>query len=248
MSDLIMPEEVKLTQVSLESSNKLILDKVSLNLRAGQVHIFFGKNGAGKSSLNKIIGILQPPSSGSIHWDSSPVFIDGKYSYPEEVLRRSIGFMWQKPIFTTGSLYKNIELPLIFQKIPKETRRKLIDSKLKEFNLTELASLSPKKLSGGEKQRSCFLRAVIHEPRILILDEPFSSLDEETSDWFVQHINQLKNEGLIIIVTTHDALISRQIGDVIHVISEGELLESGIPPDIFESPSHPRTKQLFGLK
>ncbi len=243
MSVLLEPlDQVKTKSVSLRLDNHILLDKVSLSLNAGMINIFYGPNGAGKSLLNRLLALILHPYEGLIFWNNEIICEAGRFSHPEEKLRRKIGFVWQQPLFLSGNVYRNVEIPLVLQNIPREERQTRITEMADHYELLHLLEQNPQKLSGGQKQQVSFLRSIVHNPDFLILDEPTSSLDPPTTLWFEEKIRLLKDEGKIIALTTHDLNQAKRIGDTLNIIINRKLVETGSLTRVIESPQHPLAK------
>ncbi len=240
-----MLESIAVKHLNLEINGTLLLSNISFTIKSGDVLVTYGPNGSGKSLLNKTLGFLISPQSGSIFWDGQEVFSDGQLLKAEEKLRRNIGFVWQHPVFLTGNVKKNIEMPLILQGLPKNVREKKIKELAIEYQIDDLLMSNPQKLSGGEKQRVSFLRAIVHDPDFLIFDEPTASLDPSSIVWFEEKIHELKKNGKLIVVTTHDLDQAKRVGTKLAVLISGKIMEYGKLDHVLHHPENDLVKSYL---
>ncbi len=199
-----------------------------------------GPSGGGKSTLLRVIGGLISPGSGNIILDGQPVLYD-----PKSLLayRRNIGF-----VFQAGGLFhhltgiQNITLPLIKVLGVSTTEAHHIASTLLDrFGLSGDGHKFPHQLSGGQQQRIAIARAIAAKPKLLLLDEPTSALDPELTNEVLDMINELRQDGLSIIVVTHEMGFAKNACDKAVFLSDGRLLEQGISRDLF---GQPQTREL----
>ncbi len=231
-------EKITLRKIFLEIDGLTLLKNISFSVKSGEILVTYGPNGSGKSLINRVLGLLFRPQQGSIFWNEEEIFRDSEFLKPPENYRRRIGFVWQKPVFLTGNVARNVEMPLTMQGVPKEERKHKIDQLATEFGLKDLLYQNPRKLSGGEMQKVSFLRAVIHDPDFLILDEPTASLDPTSILWFEEKILEKKAEGIPIVFTTHDLLQAKRIGDKIGIIIDSRLVEYGDIKSVLDHPKN----------
>lgn len=228
--------KVTLRKISLKLDGKLLLDDISFTIKGGEVLVTYGPNGSGKSLINRVLGLLFTPQTGSIFWNEKEIFRDNAFLKSPEELRRKIGFVWQKPVFLTGNVARNIDMPLAMLGMNREERRKRVETLAGEFGLKSLLNQNPNKLSGGEMQKVSFMRAVIHDPDFLILDEPTASLDPASILWFEEKVLEQKNEGKPIIFTTHDRQQAQRIGDKLGIVIDSKLVEYGDLNTVLNNP------------
>ena len=185
------------------------LRDVTLNLAAGEYVSIMGPSGSGKSTLLNLIGLLDRPSSGVYRLDGLDVTtLDDEQQ--ARVRREKIGFVFQffhlVPRLTAAM---NIELPLILAGVPVEQRRERVAELLESYGLADRASHRPDQLSGGQRQRVAIARATTMRPAVLLADEPTGNLDQVTGKEVLRLLEQLAEQGVTLIVVTHD----RQIGE-----------------------------------
>jgi len=185
------------------------LDISKLSLATNQCTALLGENGAGKSTLMQLLAFVQTPTSGRLSLMGQ--LIDAKLS-PQQ--RRKVGFVSQQPYLLNGTVEDNLKLALRLQKIPSSQHQPLITQALQTVNLTSLATQDAATLSGGELKRAAIARAIVYQPDILLLDEPFSHLDQ-------RHIHALettiqsfaRQQDKTVIFSTHDRLQAMAIAD-----------------------------------
>ncbi len=207
------------------------LKKVSLEVKKGEYFVILGPTGAGKTLLLELIVGLYIPNEGKI-------LIDGKditYDVPE---KRNLGFLYQDySLFPHFSVKKNIEYGMKLRKVPKNE----IDEKIKElskmFKIQNLMDRDVMTLSGGEQQRVALARALAINPQVLLLDEPFSALDENTKAKLISDMKDLhRKEGITFIHVTHSQEEAILLADRIGIMMNGTIVQVGTPDDIFYKP------------
>ncbi len=200
---------------SKTSADLHVLDNISFSVEKGSIIGILGKSGCGKSTLLKIMAGLIP-------------FDLGKYEIEEQAISKyldnnSIGFVFQKPtLFPWKNLYKNLIFPLEITKneITKKDKER-VNKLLEKFKIEEFKDYYPKQLSGGMLQRASVARTFTLEPEILLLDEPFNAIDEQTrEELWVDFRNFWKSENTTVILVTHSIREAVYLSDIVHVISQ----------------------------
>jgi tungstate transport system ATP-binding protein len=197
-------------------NNKLGLSLESLSISAGKTTALIGENGSGKSTLLNVLAFLEPISEGELLFNQQRV---GK----KELLncRRQVGFLAQKPFMLYGTVYDNINLALKIHK--KKQRPEKIKQILKQLDISHCEQKEAKLLSGGELQKAALARMLVLDPQVLLLDEPFSYLDQgsaETLEFFLQ--SYVKRTGNTLVFSTHDRLQGYALADDLIALSEGK--------------------------
>jgi putative ABC transport system ATP-binding protein len=179
-----------------------VLKGINLTVKEGEFIAIRGKSGSGKTTLLKIIGLLEPQDEGEIRLLDKTV--DELNDDEKSSLRLNhIGFVFQFfNLIPSLTISENIELPLALAGIKKQARQERTRELLKYFDLTSLAKRNPETLSGGEKQRIAVIRALSNSPKIILADEPASSLDDENSELLVKLLSQINREQKVTIVLT----------------------------------------------
>jgi len=199
----------QLNNIDVQYGQTIALDIDALTLATNQCTALLGENGAGKSTLMHILAFIGTPHSGTVSLLGKPVAHKLTSSQ-----RKKIGFVSQQPYLLTGSINDNLKLALKLQQVPKALHAQRIADALAIVNLTALADQDAATLSGGELKRAAIARSIVYQPDILLLDEPFSHLDQ-------RHIRQLENTiqafarqpGKTVIFSTHDRLQAMAIAD-----------------------------------
>lgn len=216
-----MEEIIKLSNVSkhyfIDKEKLQVLDNINLTVNFGDFLAITGESGSGKSTLMNILGFLD------IH-DSGKYFFIGKKTkeFSENTLskirRRNIGFIFQSfHLLPHLTAYQNVELPLIYNKVPKKQRKELCLTALKRVGLTDRANHKPCQLSGGQKQRVAIARAIALSPPLILADEPTGNLDPISSAEVIETLQKLNDSGTTVIIITHDHSISEKAKNIIKI-------------------------------
>ena len=200
------------------------LDHATMHVFPGEFVSIIGPSGSGKSTLMNIIGCLDVADAGSYRLDNLPI-----EAYSENQLARirneKIGFVFQQfNLIPKLSAEENVELPLIYQKMPKAERAKRVAAALERVGLQQRARHLPTELSGGQQQRVAIARAIATHPRLILADEPTGALDSKTSQEIINIFHELNEQGNTIVLITHDNNIARQAARSIHIL-DGRLSE-----------------------
>ena len=224
---------IKLQNITHAYGEKKILQNFNIDFEANALTCLLGSSGCGKTTILRLIAGFETPENGSIFIEDEKVSSEGKILVPPH--KRKLGYIFQDlalwPHFT---VYKNIAFG------PEERKEKNIKEKVFEllnfFNLSEHSEKYPHQLSGGQKQLLAIARALALKPKILLMDEPLSSLDVKLKHKMLQHIADLKqNFDLSIVYVTHDHKEAFAIADKIVVLNEGKIEASGNAQDIKKS-------------
>lgn len=188
----------------LEKEKVNILNNISLDINQGEFVAIMGPSGSGKSTLMNIIGCLDKPTEGSYYLGGENV----SYYNEKELARvrnQSIGFVFQQfHLLPRLSALKNVELPMIYAGITKTERQARAEEALIKMGLADRLNHLPNALSGGQKQRVAIARAIVNKPKIILADEPTGALDSKTSGAIMEHFRELNEEGVTIILVTHE--------------------------------------------
>lgn len=224
-----------------QKPQKRILDHVSFDALDGEFLSLLGASGAGKSTLLKIIAGILIQDKGSIVFGEEAV--DGLPAH-----KRKVGFVFQDMrLFPNMSVEQNVAFPCKMARMPKKERLERARYLLECVHLEELASRDVSSLSGGQQQRVALARALAGQPRILLLDEPFSGLDEHLRDEMRSLVLKLHRDFKITtIMVTHDAIEALEMSDRVVYISEGKIVQSGTPEEIFSAPASHEIASCFG--
>jgi len=200
------------------------LDHATLHIYPHEFVSIIGPSGSGKSTLMNIIGCLDIADAGTYHLDNLPI-----EAYSENELARirneKIGFVFQQyNLIPKLTAEENVELPLIYQKVPKAERQKRVKKALEKVNMLSRAKHLPTELSGGQQQRVSIARAIVTNPKLILADEPTGALDSKTSREIIDIFHELHAQGNTIVVITHDNDIAKQAQRAIHIL-DGKITE-----------------------
>ena len=218
-----MKEIIKAYNIGLESEIE-ILHGIDLKIYEGEFVAIVGESGSGKSTLMNIIGVLDKQTEGEYYLDG----IDIKNANEEEmnvIRNKKIGFVFQNfNLIGRTSALKNVELPMLYARVPAEERTKRAKELLSKVGMASRANHMPNELSGGQKQRVAIARSLVNNPSIILADEPTGALDSETSAMVMDIFNDLnKNQGKTIILITHSKEIAEQCPRIV-TIKDGKII------------------------
>ena len=200
------------------------LDHASLHIKPHEFVSIIGPSGSGKSTMMNIIGCLDVADAGSYLLDGLPI---EEYSENElaKVRNEKIGFVFQQfNLITKLSAEENVELPLIYQKVPKAERAQRVQAALERVGLANRAKHLPTELSGGQQQRVAIARAIVTNPKLILADEPTGALDSRTSQEIIDIFHELHRQGNTIVLITHDNDVAKQAERAIHIL-DGQIRE-----------------------
>ena len=211
---------------------RAVVDDVSLSVAAGQVTCLLGPSGCGKSTTLRMIAGVETPDGGTILIDGRPVFAPGQNLPPE---RRGVGLMFQDfALFPHLTVAGNIAFGLTGAQADKARR---VDELLERVNLTGFGTKHPHELSGGEQQRVALARALAPRPRVMLMDEPFSGLDNRLRDGIRDAtLEVLKDEGAAVLLVTHEPDEAMRMADEIALMRAGRVVQQGAPYNIYNNP------------
>lgn len=185
------------------------LKKTSIKINEGEMVSIMGPSGSGKSTLMTLLGCLDQPSSGKLLIDNQDI---SKYSEKElsKIRNKKIGFVFQSfNLLNDMNILENVALPLFYSRVPKEERLNLAEKALKKVGLGNRLKHKPLELSGGQQQRVSIARALVNTPALLLADEPTGALDTKTSYEIMNLLKELNDQGVTIVIITHEPDIAR---------------------------------------
>jgi len=229
-----------LSGLKQEYGERTVLDIPQLSIGEGEIYALLGPNGAGKTTLLNILAFLSRPSAGSIRFRSREVtFSEQAY----QALRREVVMVDQAPILFTSTVYRNVEFGLKVRRIPANERQRKIAEALDLVGMSGFAHAMAHRLSGGETQRVALARALVVEPRVLLCDEPTSSVDAEHQATVVAILKRINREKRIsIIFTTHDRLQAVSLGQQMIYLDQGRLATNGLE-NVFQATLTPISRE-----
>ena len=222
----------------------LVLDDISETIREGEKVVVIGPSGSGKSTFLRCLNLLEQPTKGTITFDGT-VITDPKVNI--DAIRRQMGMVFQHfNLFPNMTIRKNITLaPVKTKLMGQEEADALALSLLKRVNLEDKADAYPNQLSGGQKQRIAIVRALAMKPKVMLFDEPTSALDPEMVGEVLEVMKELADEGMTMVVVTHEMGFAREVGTRVLFIDGGHILEQNEPHAFFANPKEERTKEFL---
>jgi polar amino acid transport system ATP-binding protein len=228
-----------------------VLDDVSMDVKAGDVFSIIGPSGAGKSTFLRCMNLLETPTSGTLQIGDFTITIGPghKYATKKELatLRRNVGMVFQSfNLFPHLTVMQNICLAqrrVLGRGKEESCERALV--LLDRVGLKDKADAYPGRCSGGQQQRVAIARSLALDPQVMLFDEPTSALDPEVGAEILAVMRELANEGMTMMVVTHEMGFAREVGDQVFVMVDGRIVESGDPHQVMGDPSHERTKQFL---
>ena len=220
------------------------LDGVSVNIERGDVMVVIGPSGSGKSTFLRCLNLLEVPTGGHIYFNDVDI-TDKKVNI--NLHRQKMGMVFQHfNLFPHMTILQNMTLaPIQLLKKSKAEAEEKAMSLLERVGLADRADAYPSQLSGGQKQRVAIVRALAMEPEVMLFDEPTSALDPEMVGEVLEVIKQLAEEGMTMVVVTHEMGFAREVGDRVLFMADGKLLEENTPEELFRNPQHPRLQDFL---
>ncbi len=221
-----------------------VLKNIDETIYKGDVMVVIGPSGSGKSTFIRCLNLLETPTAGTIVFEGKNITEKG---YNLNFHRQKVGMVFQQfNLFNNLSVMENVTISLekVKKIAPKDAREKAV-TLLKRVGLAEKADAYPSQLSGGQKQRIAIARALAMEPDVMLFDEPTSALDPEMVGEVLQVIKNLAEEGITMVVVTHEMGFARKVASRVVFMDDGKILEEGTPEDIFEHPVHERTRDFL---
>jgi len=221
-----------------------VLKDINTDIKKGEVVVVIGPSGSGKSTFLRCLNLLEEPTAGEIIFEEKKVTDKGANI---DLLRQNIGMVFQQfNLFPHMTVLENVTLaPIKLKKISKEEAEKIAMDLLKQVGLEDKAGAYPNQLSGGQKQRIAIVRALAMSPDVMLFDEPTSALDPEMVGEVLEVMKKLAKEGMTMIVVTHEMGFAREVGTRLMFMDGGNIVEEGVPKDIFDNPQNQRTKEFL---
>ncbi|MGG1660293.1 amino acid ABC transporter ATP-binding protein [Brevibacillus sp. NRS-1366] len=221
-----------------------VLKDVTLQVGKGEVVVLIGASGSGKSTLIRCINFLEIKDGGEIFIEGKSV--DAKKDDLTKV-RQKVGMVFQHfNLFPHKTVLENImEAPLIAKKADKEKTKQEALRLLQKVGLSEKADVYPSSLSGGQKQRVAIARSLAMKPEIMLFDEPTSALDPELVGEVLETMKQLAQEGMTMIIVTHEMGFAKEVADWVAFMNQGRIVEMARPEEIFNNPKEERTREFL---
>ena len=220
-----------------------VLRGIDLSIDAKEVVVIIGPSGSGKSTLLRCMNYLEQPTAGLVTVDGIP--LDGEAHINK--VREEVGMVFQRfNLFPHMTVLENIMLaPMKVKKVAKDEAEKTARELLARVGLSEKADSYPPQLSGGQQQRVAIARALAMHPKVMLFDEPTSALDPEMVGEVLDVMRSLAQEGMTMVIVTHEMGFAREVGDRLLFVDEGRIIEQGVPKEVFENPKEERTRSFL---
>ncbi len=236
---------LEIENIRVKRGGALLLDIPSLSVREGETLSLIGPNGAGKTTLLQTLAYLQKPSQGELFFRGKAV----KANHSAIAYRRKIAMVFQEPILFDTTVFDNVSSGLKIRGMKRAEIRGIVQEHLERFGIAALAFRSARTLSGGEAQRTSLARAFATQPQILLLDEPFISLDPPSRESLIEDMEGiLRQTRTTAIFATHDRLEALRLSDRMAVMNGGKILQMGSPGEVSNHPLNEFVASFVGVE
>ena len=238
------PPVLEVLGVRVARGGRTVLDVPALAVPPGEVLALIGPNGAGKSTLLRVLGLLESPLAGEVRFQGTAVVPRAALA-----LRRRMASVFQEALLADTSVGRNVALGLRFRGERGPGAASRVGEWLERFGIAHLAERRARTLSGGEAQRAALARALVMEPEVLLLDEPFSSLDPPTREGLIDDLGRiLREERTTAVLVTHDRGEAMALGDRVGVLMDGRLLQVDGAAQVFRAPATEEIARFVGVE
>jgi tungstate transport system ATP-binding protein len=240
----VTPAVVELRGIRVAHGARVVLDVPALDVTPGEVLALIGPNGAGKSTLLRVMGLLEPATAGTVCFRGARVSVEDGLA-----VRRRMASVFQEPLLADATVRANVGLGLRFRGEAGPRARRRVELWLERFGIAPLADRQARTLSGGEAQRAALARALVTEPEVLLLDEPFAPLDPPTRESLLDDLGRiLREEKVTTVLVTHDRSEAMALGDRVGVLMGGRLLQVGEAALVFRAPASEEIARFVGVE
>lgn len=235
---------VELEGVHVVYGGRTVVDVDHLAVRTGELLAVIGPNGSGKSTLLRVLGLLEAPTGGTVRVRGQSVSArDGLAA------RREMATVFQDPLLIDATAFDNVALGLRFRGLPRAAIAPRVERWLERFGVGHLAARRARSLSGGEAQRTALARALVLQPSVLLLDEPFAALDQPTREALIVELGRiLRHERITTVLVTHDRGEAMALGDRVAVMMDGRILQLEDAPTLFRAPASEAVARFVGVE
>ena len=239
-----MTPVIELAGIRVAHAGQAVLDVPHLIVRPGEMLAVIGPNGAGKSTLLRVMGLLQTPDAGAVKFQGETVTAAQGLS-----VRRRMASVFQDPLLADATVLANVAMGLRFRGVPRERIETQVARWLERLAIGGLAGRPSRTLSGGEAQRVALARALVLEPELLLLDEPFSALDQPTRELLIADLGRiLREEHVSTALVTHDRAEAMTLGDRVGVLMGGRLVQLEDTSQVFRAPASEEIARFVGVE
>ena len=235
---------IDVKHLSKSFGDNLVLDDISEQIQEGEKVVIIGPSGSGKSTFLRCLNLLETPSKGTITFDGVEI-TDPRTDIDK--IRQQMGMVFQHfNLFPNMTIRRNITLaPVRTGLMTRAEAEETAAALLKRVGLEEKADAYPTQLSGGQKQRIAIVRALAMKPKVMLFDEPTSALDPEMVGEVLDVMKELAQEGMTMVVVTHEMGFAREVGSRVLFMDGGHILEQNTPGEFFDHPQNPRTQSFL---
>ena len=221
-----------------------VLNDINAEIKKGEVVVVIGPSGSGKSTFLRCMNLLETPTEDEIIFEGRSI-TDPKVDI--NAVRTKIGMVFQQfNLFPHKTAVENIMVsPIMVKRTPPKQAYEKALALLNRVGLADKEKAYPAALSGGQQQRIAIARALAMEPDVMLFDEPTSALDPEMVGEVLNVMKQLANDGMTMVIVTHEMGFAREVGDRILFMDAGQILEEGVPEELFAQPKNPRTQDFL---
>ena len=236
-----MAPTIRVTNLQKHFGSVEVLRGISFDLSRGQVLVLIGPSGSGKTTLLRCLARLEVPDSGEIWVDGAR--LDGRAKQ-----QQNVGMVFQHlNLFPHLSVLDNITLaPRLVRRMSRDAAVAEARELLRRVHILEKAGAFPSQLSGGQQQRVAIARSLAMQPKVMLFDEVTSALDRELVKEVLQVMKELAEDGMTMVVVTHELWFARNVANRIYVLDQGLVVEEGSPEKIFSAPDEERTRRFLG--
>ena len=235
---------IDVKHLSKSFGDHLVLDDISEHIHPQEKVVIIGPSGSGKSTFLRCLNLLETPTKGSITFDGTEI-TDPKVDI--NLVRRQMGMVFQHfNLFPNMTIRKNITLAPVQTGLMKQAEAdETASTLLRRVGLEDKADAYPSQLSGGQKQRIAIVRALAMKPKLMLFDEPTSALDPEMVGEVLDVMKQLAEEGMTMVVVTHEMGFARSVATRVLFMDQGQIAEQNAPEEFFTNPQNPRLKEFL---
>ena len=235
---------IAVEHLSKSFGNNLVLDDISESIQEGEKVVIIGPSGSGKSTFLRCLNLLELPTKGTITFNGT-VITNPRVDI--DAVRRQMGMVFQHfNLFPNMTIRRNITLAPVRTKLMSQAEADdAATALLRRVGLEDKADAYPAQLSGGQKQRIAIVRALAMKPKLMLFDEPTSALDPEMVGEVLEVMKELADEGMTMVVVTHEMGFAREVGSRVLFMDGGHILEQNTPAEFFAHPKEPRTIEFL---
>ncbi|MFC1862242.1 ABC transporter ATP-binding protein [Chloroflexota bacterium] len=232
-------------ELAKDYEGRRVLDEVTVAIQGAEAFALIGPTGSGKTTLIRLLDLLQVPTSGRINFDGTDVT---QNEHARLEARRRMSYVQQKPVVFAMDVHDNVACGLKWRREKSDVIRRKVDNALELVGMNDYRNRNAKTLSGGETQRIAIARALVTEPEILFLDEPTANLDPVSTSKVEQVIdNVIRGQKTAVVMSTHDMAQGQRLANRIGVLIGGKMLQVGSPNEIFTAPTSLEVAELVGV-